>query len=473
MCLTFLRRICFVFVLSILSCTSAPDLGELYNQSAQYHRDRTPVIVIPGILGTKLIQKDTKKIVWGAYRRTYANPNNPKDARLIAHPMKKGLPLRELKDDVVPDGVLDRFEVNLFGLPIQLNAYMQILKTLGIGGYRDETIGQLGNLDYGEGHFTCFQFDYDWRRDIVENAKRLHQFILKKQSYVQREIKKRYGVKKSHIRFDIITHSMGGLIARYYLRYGEKDLLENQPVPPPDWEGAKNVRNLVMIAPPNLGSIAAFRRLVEGVQFAFFFPKYESSLLGTMPSIYQTLPRNRQNQFRFKDQKKPFDVDLYDPKLWEKMEWGLASPDQDSTLKLLLPKVNDRESRKEIALDHLAKCLNRAQLLQQHLDVEASPPESTKIHLYAGDAVDTEALVEIDRETGDFNVLKQKPGDGLVLRSSALGDIRTEKNWTPHLKSPITWERVSFLFTDHFGITKDPNFSDNILFLLLEKQNGF
>ncbi len=32
----------------------------------------------------------------------------------------------------------------------------------------------LGSTDYGDGHFTCFQFDYDWRRDNVEDAKRLN-----------------------------------------------------------------------------------------------------------------------------------------------------------------------------------------------------------------------------------------------------------------------------------------------------------
>ena len=68
------------------------------------------------------------------------------------------------------------------GLPITLDAYVNIMTTLGVGGYRDQQLAWAGAIDYGTDHFTCFQFDYDWRRDNVENAKRLHQFIQEKSS---------------------------------------------------------------------------------------------------------------------------------------------------------------------------------------------------------------------------------------------------------------------------------------------------
>ncbi|TFG77481.1 MAG: hypothetical protein E4H21_03260, partial [Thermodesulfobacteriales bacterium] len=62
-----------------------------------------------------------------------------------------------------------------------------------------------------------------------------------------------------------------------------------------------------------------------------------------------------------------------------------------------------------------------------------------------------------------------EPGDGTVTRSSALMDERAGGIWTPHLKSPVNWSNVMFLFTDHLGLTKDPAFSDNVLYLLLEQ----
>lgn len=41
--------------------------------------------------------------------------------------------------------------------------------------------------------------------------------------------------------------------------------------------------------------------------------------------------------------------------------------------------------------------------------------------------------------------------------------------WTPGLQLPIPWSGVDFMFTDYVGLTKDPHFADNILYLLLEQ----
>ena len=37
------------------------------------------------------------------------------------------------------------------------------------------------------------------------------------------------------------------------------------------------------------------------------------------------------------------------------------------------------------------------------------------------------------------------------------------------LRSPIRFSGVMFLFSDHLGMTKDPAFSDNVLYILLEQ----
>lgn len=55
-----------------------PDLKSIYTRSAQYHGvDRNPVIVIPGILGSKLKDDSTGRIAWGAFTGTYISPNTP------------------------------------------------------------------------------------------------------------------------------------------------------------------------------------------------------------------------------------------------------------------------------------------------------------------------------------------------------------------------------------------------------------
>lgn len=459
-------------LISLVGCTAklrSPDLGGLYDLAAQQRGGlRNPVIVIPGILGSKLTDADTGRVVWGAFTGKYADPRTPDGARLFGLPMSEGKPLRELRDSVQPAGVLDRVEISLAGLPIELNAYAQILSTLGAGGYRDQALGEAKQVDYGDDHFTCFQFDYDWRRDLAENAADLHEFILEKRAYVEAEVVKRFGVAKPDVKFDIVAHSMGGLVARYYLRYGPVDLPAGQLPSVVTWAGHRYVDRAILVGTPNAGSVKAFTQLVNGVQFAPGFPKYEPALVGTFPSLYQLLPRSRHGAVVDASNSHEPIADLFDPDLWVRSGWGLASPDQDHVLRMLLPEVSDADARRRIALDHQRKCLERAAKLATALDVPADPPDSLGLYIFVGDAIATDAVVAVDSDGGGTSVVARRPGDGTVLRSSALLDERVGQAWSPRLRSPIGWDQVMFLFRDHLGLTSDPVFSDNVLFLLLE-----
>jgi pimeloyl-ACP methyl ester carboxylesterase len=328
--------------LILAGCSSPPrtsDLGGMYNEMAQHEGPyRNPIVLIPGILGSKLADRQADQIVWGTFGIGGSNPSRPSGARLIALPMQKGKNLSELQDSLEPAGTLDQVVVNFGGYPVVLNAYAYILGVLGVGGYRDQQLSEFGGVDWGDRHFTCFQFDYDWRRDIVETAQKLDTFIKVKKKYVEQEIERRFKIKNHKVKFDIVTHSMGGLIARYYIRYGTQELPQDGSLPRLTWAGSKFIDKVIMVGPPNAGSIDALRILINGYKPALLLPQYPPAVVGTMPSLYELLPRSR-HQPLLDDRGQPV-TDILDPALWIRNAWGLANPKQDDILKMLLPDID-------------------------------------------------------------------------------------------------------------------------------------
>ncbi len=448
---------------------ATPQLGRIYSRAAQSNDGhRNPIIVIPGMLGSKLVDPDSKHVAWGAFRIAALKKFRGEDAHLVALPMGFREPLSELRDNKIASGILDDFEIRILGIPVEVHAYRDILSTMGVAGYRSETVASLGAVDYGKDHFTCFEFHYDWRRDCTENAANLHEFIREKTAYVQEERQKRFGTAAAPVRFDIVAHSMGGLIARYYLRYGNQSLPEGGELPELTWEGARHVEKLIVVGTPNAGSLMAMENLINGVQYSRWFPRYEPAVLGTMPSVYQLMPRPRHGSVVDSATGKP--INLYDWNVWKKYGWGLMNPKQHDTLKLLLPS-NSAVQRQQIAEDHLMKSLWQARQFHHAIDLAARPPEGTSISLVAGDSKMTDSRLTADATSQTLKVSQQAPGDGTVLRASALMDERqtVDREWSPRMEGPITWSNVTFLFTDHLGLTSDPGFTDNVLYELLER----
>lgn len=441
------------------SSMSSPDLGAIYNKATLADdTQRNPIIVIPGILGSRLRRGSDGPIVWGAFDTSSLDVRTDEGLRALALPMQPGVPLEALRDDLKADKVLDKIRVQLLRLPIESRAYFKLLGVLGAGGYRDQSLD--GALRYGDRHFTCFQFPYDWRRDIPENARLLGEFIEEKRQFVGAELKRRYGIDKP-VQFDLVAHSMGGLVTRYYLEYGGAEPSASETVP---WTGAKGIDRVVLIAPPNGGALDSLDRLVKGSDLSWLLPHFESALLGTMPSIYQLLPRHR--YARVGNGQQP--LDLFDVATWEQQQWGLLDPAQDEVLQRLLPEHADLAARRGVAREHLQKVLKRAAEVQAALDRPAPLPEGLTLHLLAADAEATPAQMRV--ATGsDLTVTQTGAGDGIVLRASALQDERTERAWQTRVVSPIEWSSVTFLGGDHLGMLDDDAFADNLLYLLLEQ----
>ena len=471
--------VCLFLAVLLTACSSTPkqstaNLKQIYDRSAQYHLpDRNPVIVIPGILGSRLVDDATGVTVWGAFRKNYADPKTDEGARLIALPLTADLDYEHnhhVETSVRSDGVLETLQLDFAGIPISIQAYAGILTSLGAGGYRDESLG-LEAIDYGTDHFTCFQFDYDWRQDIPENAARLKAFIDEKRAEVQEKYEEYYGIKNADVKFDIVGHSMGAILSRYFARYGGADL-DRLPAGQVPWSGADDVERMVLVAPPNAGSLEALDQLVNGFNTGRpVLPFYHEALIGSFPSVYQLLPRARHGALvRDGDKNAPV-PDLLDPQLWQSLKWGLSGENEktDEVLAQLLPDVGSTAARREIARKYQSTALNRARLFQTAMDLPARPPEGLELFLVAGDNRDTPAVASVDTSDGEFSIFEYGLGDETVTRASALLDERFGENWHPTLVSPITWSSTMFIPGKHRTITGGPVFTDNVLYWLLEE----
>jgi hypothetical protein len=409
--------------------------------------------------------------VWGAFRKDYADPKSDNGARLIAIPLTSDpATASKTQTNIRPDGVLERLDVDLAGIPISIQAYAGILSTLGAGGYRDQSLG-LNSIDYGTDHFTCFQFDYDWRQDIPSNAARLKSFIDEKRAEVQQSYAKDYGIENAEVEFDIVAHSMGAILSHYFARYGAADLNETGETPV-TWAGAEDLDRLIMVAPPNAGSLEAMDQLINGFNTGRpVLPYYHQALIGTFPSVYQLLPRARHDVAVWDNNREKTIDDLLEPELWTEMKWGLSGEDEktDTALARLMPDVKSIQERREIARLFQRKALARAKQFQSAMDTPASPPVGLEMFLVAGDNRQTPEVASIDKDTGDFDIIKYGLGDETVLRSSALMDERVGQTWAPTLVSPMDWSSVMFIPGKHRTITSGPIFEDNVLYWLLEE----
>lgn len=467
------REIVFVLILTLLAgCASSSahrtNLKEIYDKSAQYHApDRNPIIVIPGILGSRLIDEKSGQTVWGAFRKNYADPKTPEGARLIALPIDD---TTETSSLIKPDGVLDSLELDLAGFPIKIQVYEGILQTLGVGGYRDEQLG-LTSIDYGTDHYTCFQFDYDWRKDITENAIALKAFIDEKRLEVQADHEERYGIKNAEVKFDIAAHSMGSLLTRYFLQYGATELTYDESLPEITWKGTEDVERVVLVAPPNAGSLEAFDQLINGFNTGRpVLPYYHPALLGTFPSIYQLMPRSRHQPVIWNNDTDTPVEDILDPQLWVDMEWGLSAKDEDTQriLSNLMPRVTSQTERDFLASEFQKNALIKAKRFHEVMDQKAPLPDNLEVMIVAGDSVKTPMVASVDKMSGEIDIIKNGIGDGTVLRSSAMLDERPGGEWKPTIQSPLEWSNMIFVFSPHRKITSEPVFEDNVLYWLLE-----
>jgi pimeloyl-ACP methyl ester carboxylesterase len=407
--------------LSLIStaCISArrtPNLEHIF-ASARARSGKRPVIVIPGILGTELINPKTGETVWPSAFRT----------------SQEGLPisvnLEANRDDLVPGKILET--VRLARLVPEIYVYRDLLDALRrFAGYRD---GNWDNPGADGDRDTFYVFPYDWRRDNVANAREL----------VQRMQRLKERLQRPDLKFNIVAHSMGGLIARYAAMYGDADLPPDDVAIRPTWQGAAHISKIVMIGTPNEGSSDAFATLVEGYSITEglrrrvpLLNKLTAADAVRTPSVFQLMPHREAAKF-LDENLQPIEVDLYDAAVWKRYGWGA---------------INSAEFRGQYNgnvedLDaYLAAMLKRARRFHESLDAVEDSESPVVLLAIGGDCEETLSAPVILRDekknrwltltrprefrtSAGVKMSKQKvtgamyaPGDGRVTRESLLGE---------------------------------------------------
>jgi len=373
---------------------------------------KAPVIVIPGLIGSELVNSKTGQKVWFKTRRVHTD-----DLRLPIGPN-----LSANRDSLVPGDILRDVKSTVFP---RTDVYGGLLASFVAGGYREGRWDSPPARGYEN---TVYVFPYDWRRDNVENARLLVRKV--------ERLKLRLG--RPNLKFNILAHSMGGLIARYAAMYGDADLPIGNAVP--TWAGAKYFDKIVFLGTPNQGSIAALKYLINGVDmfglqvklpFVQNLSKFDAF---TIPSAFELLPAPGTIR-AFDDEVKPIPIDLYDPAVWTKYGWN-ASEDKDFAKEF-------PATEQQVAKAYFITVLDRAKRFHAALSVPSGHMAPVRFEVIGGECKDTlDGMVLGQSKDGSWVTLfkadsyvsngGQKisseelkkilyaPGDGVVTRRSLL-----------------------------------------------------
>jgi pimeloyl-ACP methyl ester carboxylesterase len=214
------------------------------------------LIFLPGITGS-VLQKNSKD-VWAVTTESVGGALTNLGRNL------QGL---ELKDD--PQDVEDLGDgVVATGLFPDVHLIPGFWKIDGYSGVR-AALSQRLKLDGAQNYI---EFPYDWRRDNRVAARKLARLV---PAWLA-QWKKVSGNDDAKVVF--IAHSMGGLVARYYLEC---------------LEGWRHARKLITFGTPYRGSPNALDFLSNGYAktFAGFNVADLSNLMRSFTSVYQLMPR--------------------------------------------------------------------------------------------------------------------------------------------------------------------------------------
>ena len=452
-------RLCLLIAI-LVACTLTGcamfrklDVGQIHEESAA-RIERNPVIFVHGFIGSKLKNRHTHESVWGRF----INAIKRGKTEDLSLPIDV-FPITGNRDDLIAYSLYERVAgVKFYG------AFMEALTD--VGGYR---VGDINNPKPGDNLFVYF---YDWRRDNVESAIGLGRAI--------RQIKAR--MKAPDMRFDIIAHSMGGLIAEYYLKYGMEDVVSDGKDHAVTYAGAADIGRMIHIGTPRRGTMSAFKVLNTG-----FSRTMSPQVVFTMPSVYQLMPHDGRGHL-VDVEGNPIEIDLYDAEEWVRNGWSVFDPRRLDGGRAGEIAGEDGKTpasaaeRVEKMRAFLVAALDRARNFHTALAREGERTSPVPVHLFGSDCIptldravlqktDAGTVTLFDDERVPDKVLKQlqkamlAPGDGTVTTQSLLA-LSGRLDEPGSARSYRTFASTFFFCESHGMLPTNRSFQDNMFYVL-------
>jgi pimeloyl-ACP methyl ester carboxylesterase len=208
---------------------------------------KEPVIIVPGILGTRLNRASDGEEVWSRTDKMFFSPADDYLDELMLDPVGHDIG----SSTIIPTEIILDEAVAGLRKPV----YKNLIDSFVDAGYASGS--------------DLFTVPYDWRLDLSVSVNRLHEIFEKALA----------GSPTGKV--NVIAHSMGGLLVKEYFR---------------QTTSTASVGKLVLAGVPELGAPKAFKALQYGDDFGYrklglgANAAQMKKIAQNMPAVYQLLP---------------------------------------------------------------------------------------------------------------------------------------------------------------------------------------
>lgn len=417
----------------------------------------TPVIFVPGVTGTKLVDKRDGQVIWGisknllfprdrGYQLALPLPGAAAGASDTGEPAEHPQLHYETPEPLWQLPLLPGFTKMI---------YRPLLEGFEEAGYR---LGELSAPELGD---DLFFFNYDWRYGNMESVRRLDdQLEALSEALGGAEI-------------DLVCQSNAAKICRWLAKYGTLD--PNGAEAGESWQRGYRVRKLVLVGASNNGALRVLQLLLQGRSYVPLFGRWmQPETFFTIRPLFEDLPADRRDLF-FDETGKVLTVDLFDAKNWLEYGWSIFGP--SARERLAAEPRADLFGTREDQFAYLEETLEQARRIQLLLAEDSAHFErGLRYYRLENDSLPTidRALLTRDGDDWKTHFLGDRPVNrDPVLRklASAIGDghavLASQRGLSPQENAAMADTRM--VSGGHFEAIIEPDGLEAMLAFLADE----